>query len=137
MKKKVIVCLSVIVVLVLLGIVWYHTPIRLRTVDSESVGRIYIFDGRTGKSADITEREEIDRIVNELKAVTVKRAGVSVGYMGYALRITIYDNSGKKVHGWGEFVLNGAENIRKDPFFYNVVDGGIDFSYLESLLEAD
>ena len=135
MRKKIVICIAVAAVLLLLGIVWYRMPVSLPTADSEDIGRIYIFDGRTGKSADIRESWKIERIVEDLKGVTLKREGISLGYMDVGLRITLYDASGKEVRGWSKFKIKDAGNIRKDPFFYRVVGGEIDLTYIESLLK--
>ena len=133
--KKILICLLIIVAVLALGVIWYRIPVRmLATVDAEDVGRITIFNGTNGEEAEITDREEIEHIVNNLKTVTMKRRKISVGYSGYHLRVTVYDNAGKKVHGWSSFIVNAAQHVRKDPFFYEVVDGVIDFEYLESVM---
>lgn len=132
--KRVLVCLLIIAAVLITGVIWYHIPVRmLAAVDAEDIGGITIFNGTNGKEVEIIDRKEIEHIVNNLKAVTMKRGKISVGYLGYHLRITLYDNSGKRVHGWSSFIINADQHVRKDPFFYEVVDGAIEFEYFESL----
>ena len=49
--------------------------------------------------------------------------------MGYRFRVTIDTKNGRQI----TFIVNSANDIRKDPFFYNIVEGEIDFEFIESL----
>lgn len=58
----------------------------------------------------------------------MKKDGVSLGYMGYALQISYIDSNDKDVVL--VFFLNSDDTTRKDPFFY-VCDGGLCFDYIK------
>ena len=36
---------------------------------------------------------------------------------------------------WNNFIINSDDTIRKDPFFYSVTKGNIDYSYIEGIVE--
>lgn len=37
--------------------------------------------------------------------------------------------------GWNNFIINSSNSLRKDPFFYTVVDGDIDYNYIDSIVD--
>jgi hypothetical protein len=43
------------------------------------------------------------------------REKVSVGYSGYTFRMKFYDSNGNEMDC---FIINSANTIRNDPFFY-------------------
>ena len=52
-----------------------------------------------------------------------------MGYMGYRFRVTIDTKNSRQI----TFIVNSANDVRKDPFFYSIVEGEIDFEFIESL----
>ena len=46
-----------------------------------------------------------------------------------------FDICYNEADGWNNFVINSQDCIRKDPFFYRIVDGSIDYDYLKSIVE--
>lgn len=54
--------------------------------------------------------------------------------MGYSLKITIYMSDGNEADGWNNYIINSSNTIRKDPFFYNVVEGNIDYDYIKNIV---
>ena len=135
MKKKSILLLVVAVIL-LIGIsVWYNIPFKVTNLEPEEVKEIVVFNGNTGKTTHITDAQQIQSIIENLNAVEVKRGKLSVGYTGYSFRMTIYLSDGKEAGGWNHFIINSAESIRKDPFFYSVVAGKIDYDYIKGIVE--
>ena len=67
--------------------------------------------------------------------VEVKRAKLSVGYSGYSFKVTIYLSDGNEADDWNNFIINSDDSIRKDPFFYSVTKGKIDYNYIEDIVE--
>jgi len=55
--------------------------------------------------------------------------------MGYSFKVTIYLSDGNEAGDWNNFIINSDDTIRKDPFFYSVTKGNIDYSYIESIVE--
>ncbi|NLJ76515.1 MAG: hypothetical protein GX325_04550 [Peptococcaceae bacterium] len=136
MKTKLrLIMLSIIGIAIIYGVIWYTSPLDLIQLNPEDVEKISIFDGNTGTSLHLTKDEDIAYIINNLNAVKLKRSKISLGYLGYSFKTTIYLNNGEKVAGWNDFIINPKDTIRKDPFFYRVVEGSIDYQYINSLIE--
>ncbi len=135
MKKKIIVLL-IAVIIILMGIfTWYNTPIDLMNLESDEVIEIIVFNGNSGKTTHITEKDKIQHIIENLNDVKVKRSKPSVGYCGYSFKVTIYLSDGNEADDWNNFIINSDDTIRKDPFFYYVTEGNIDYNYIESIVE--
>ena len=96
---------------------------------------ITVFNGTTGKLTHITDEEEIENIIENLNDVKIKRYKPSVGYSGYSFNMTIYLTDGNEADGWNNFIINSETSVRKDPFFYRVTEGNIDYEYIESITE--
>jgi hypothetical protein len=135
MKRKLLIILSIISIVVISGVIWYISPLDLIQLNLEDVLEISIFDGNTGTSLHITEKEDITNIINNLNAVKLKSKKVSTGYTGYSFKTTIYLNNGEEADGWNNFIINSKDTIRKDLFFYKVVEGSIDYQYIKTLIQ--
>lgn len=132
MIKRLILGFAVTLVLGL--VIWYVSPVRLVELDPAEVGEIVIFDGSTGKKANITDEGEIKTIIENLNSVRMKRGKLSWGYTGFAFDTTIYLKNGEKADGWNNFIINSADSVRKAPFFYKTMEGIIDFDYIAQLV---
>lgn len=120
----VIFCLAVVVVFL-----WYTSPKTfLRGVDPAEVEVINIFDGNTGRGWSVEDPEEIAAIVANVQEHTLHRKGISLGYMGYSLKMSFVDENEKEI---ALFILNGEGVIRKDPFFYRC-DGGLCYEEIKA-----
>ena len=135
MKKKLILLLSAVGILLTGIIVWFNIPLDLMDLDPNEVVEIVVFNGNSGKATHITEKEQIQHIVENLNDVEVKRSKPSFGYSGYSFKITIYLSDGNEADDWNNFIINSDVTIRKDPFFYSVIKGSIDYSYIERIAE--
>ncbi|MDE7224595.1 MAG: hypothetical protein K2O34_12565 [Acetatifactor sp.] len=129
MKRKCILVLVVIVILFALGMLCYKIAVEEIKINSKDVSKISIFNGTTGQCVEIIDEGDIEYFINNLNAVQMKRSGVSLLYTGYHYRVTIFKGDGIYI----EFIINSANAIRKDPFFYNVEEGEIDVDFIESL----
>lgn len=72
---------------------------------------------------------------SNLNSIKLKRGKISTGYTGYSFKTTIYLNNGEEAGGWNNFIINSKNTIRKDPFFYKVVEGSIDYQYINTLIQ--
>lgn len=135
MKKKVSIFLAVALILIVGVAVWYNAPIDLISLEPDEVMEIVVFNGNSGNATHIKDKEQIQHIIDSLNDIEVKRSKPSVGYMGYSYRMTIYLTNGNEADGWNNFIINSDDTIRKDPFFYSVVRGKIDYSYIENTVE--
>ena len=135
MKKKIFVLLSVVLILILGVAVWYNIPIDLINLDPNEVMEIVVFSGNSGNTTHIEDKEQIQHIIDNLNDVEVKRSRLSAGYSGYSFKVTIYLSDGNEAGDWNNFIINSDDTIRKDPFFYSVIKGKIDYNYIENIVE--
>ena len=135
MNKKAKTVIAVLVVLAAGFLLWYNLPIKLLDLEPQNVMEITVINGNTGKLTHITDEEEIEHIIENLNDVKIKRYKPSVGYSGYSFKMTIYLTDGNEADGWNNFIINSEDTIRKDPFFYRVTEGNIDYEYIESITE--
>ena len=135
MKKKIIILLSAMAILFAGIAIWYNTPIDLMDLDHNEVMEIVVFNGNSGNTTHIKDKEQIQHIIANLNDVEVKRAKLSVGYSGYSFKVTIYLSDGNEANDWNNFIINSDDSIRKDPFFYSVTKGKIDYNYIEDIVE--
>lgn len=135
MNKKVKIVIAVLAVLAAGVLLWYNMPINLMDLEPEKVMEITVFNGNTGNVTHITDKEEIENMINDLNDVKLRRDKLSTGYTGFSFKITIYLTDGNEADGWNNFIINSEDTIRKDPFFYRVTEGNIDYEYIESITE--
>ena len=134
MKKKYILCgvAAILVISVSIIFIWYFSPKTfLKNVNASDVYAISVFNGSTGKSYTIENSDEIKYIVENIQGIEMKRNNISSNYDGFGFSLTFKDADGNTIDG---FIVNSAETIRDDPFFYRC-EGGVCFEYLKSLEE--
>lgn len=133
MKKKIVIPIVVIVILIVFAVVYYFMPKTFgKNVNPSEVDHINVFDGNTGTGFTITNPEDIKYIVENIQSHSMKKDGISLGRMGYGLKISYIDSNDKDVIP--VFTLNSDDTIRKDPFFY-ICDGGLCFDYIKECEE--
>ena len=135
MKKKIVILLSAVVIFLVGTAVWYNVSIDLMNLDHNEVKEIVVFNGNSGNTTHITDKEQIQYIIDNLNDVEIKRSKPSVGYAGYSFKLTIYLSDGNEADDWNNFIINSDDMIRKDPFFYSVINGKIDYGYIEKIVE--
>lgn len=135
MKKKITILLSAAVILLTGIAVWYNAPIDLMDADSGEVMEIVVFNGNSGNATHITDKEHIRHMIDNLNDIEIKRSKPSAEYAGYGFKVTIYLSDGNEAGDWNNFMINSEDTIRKDPFFYSVTKGTIDYDYIESIVE--
>ena len=135
MKKKIWIFSSVALLVLAGAAVWYHTPIDLMDLEADEVMEMVVFNGNSGHATHIRDQEQIRHIIHNLNDVKIKRSKPSVGYTGYSFKVTIYLSDGNEAGDWNNFIINSEDTIRKDPFFYTVTEGKIDYDYIERIVE--
>ena len=134
MKRKTVI-LTVAAIL-LVGITfWYNAPIDLINLNHNDVMEIVVFNGNSGNTTHITDKEQVQHIVENLNDIEIKRAKPFVGYCGYSFKLTFYLSDGNEADDWNSFIINSDDTIRKDPFFYSVTKGKIDYNYIKNITE--
>lgn len=134
MKRKTII-LSVAAILLVGITLWYNAPIDLMNLNHNDVMEIVVFNGNSGNTTHITDKEQIQHIIENLNDVEIKKAKPSVGYLGYSFKLTVYLSDGNEADDWNNFIINSDYTIRKDPFFYSVTKGKIDYNYIKNITE--
>ena len=133
MKKAISVFLTVVCIIVA-GFVWYRMPTQLLPgVKASDISRIEVFDGNTGRQFDVDRDADIARIMNGLQNATLRREGLSLGYMDERFRLTFYDEAEKELT---HFTVNSENTIRRDPFFYRDSTNSLCVDVLDELEAA-
>lgn len=133
MKRRRILTWAAVLVLVLAvaaAAVWF-SPARFNRLDADGIESIRLFSGQTGQGVTVTDVGTIEKICEALDC-TLKPDGISLGYMGYALRVTVTERGG----GETEFIVNSSANARRDPFFYRASEGEMDYDFLLGLIDS-
>ena len=108
--------------------------IFLEGVPADKVTSIEVFDGGTGIGFTVVAPEDIQYIVSNLQQASMQREKLSLGYMGTRFRLTFYDDSGVPLE---TLIVNSANTIRKDPFFYRDPDASLCLDYLDYLVSLE
>lgn len=135
MKRKLTILLTIAVIILAGAGVWYNIPIDLMNLEHDEVMEIVVFNGNTGNATHITDKKQIEHIIENLNDIELKRSKPSVGYFGYSFKMTIYLSDGNEADGWNNFIINSDDTIRKDPFFYKVVSEKIDYDYIADIVD--
>ena len=131
MRKRRFIFLAAVSVLLLAALFWWATPVTfLEGIPADKVTSIEVFDGGTGIGFTVVAPEDIQYIVSNLQQASLQREKLSLGYMGTRFRLTFYDDSGVPLE---TLIVNSANTIRKDPFFYRDPDASLCLDYLVSL----
>ena len=95
---------------------------------------IEIAYGANGSVKRIENREQINYIVEPIKASRLQKEKLSLGYVGIDIWIAFYNKEKEKIE---EFCINNGTVIRKDPYFYVDTSGKMKkcYDYLMSIKE--
>lgn len=134
-KRKI--CIILIIAALAIGgcFIWYNAPVDFVRLSANDVLEIVVFNGNTGETLHISDKEDINYILSNWNDVTLKRDKISIGYMGFSFKTTIYLNDGEEADGWNNFIINSSDTIRKDPFFYKATNSLLDYDYINDLFE--
>lgn len=124
---------AVILLLIIAAALIFLLPARFNRLEPGRVESVELFSGQTGKGVTVTDAETIDGICDALSGARLRVSGISLGRMGYAVRVTVHETGG----GERSFIVNGADTVRRDPFFYKPVSGEIGYDYLAGLIPAE
>ena len=134
MKKRkwpAILAIALVLVLAAAAVVWF-SPARFNRLDAAEVESVRLFSGEAGQAVTLTDAD-VAAVCDALGGCTLKPDGLSLGYTGYTLRVTVTHTGG----GESEFIVNSENLARRDPFFYKAAEGSIDLDYLLSLTEGE
>lgn len=132
MKHKIIV-LAVIAGVAVAAAAWYLAPCGfLNHTEPREIAYITVFDGGNGEQYIIDDEESVLHIAEQTASARLKRAGISLGRMGYRFRLTFYDQNGNIAES---IILNSSETARKDPFFYYDASESLCVDYIEDIIK--
>lgn len=134
MMKKLSIAIFVMVAIIIIMVIWFKSPVDIMNIDPNEVREISIFDRNTGNSLKTFDKEDITYIIENLNKIKLRREKLSLGDAEYSFKVTIYGNDGEEIDGWNNFIIVSKNRIQKGPFFYNVVEGSIDFQYISNLM---
>ena len=126
-KRKLLIGLATILIVVA-GIVLYFLVPQKILHTNEQVAKITLFDGNSGRSATVTDPEEIATIVAMFNDKKFSVTGIAAFRLGYSMRVKYFDEKEKEVLHF----IAGKNTIRYRGLFYELQDGSIDYTYLES-----
>ena len=132
MKKKVIKT-STICAIILFCVLWMFGEKKF-SLKLEEIKKIEIFNGNTGHSIIIQDKDEIEKIVNNLNGVSMRWKEVSFLKLGYSLKFSVYNEKGKMVKS---FIINSEDCVRKTFFSYKVIKGKLNYEYFYELVEKN
>ena len=130
--KKSLIGIVIVTIVITGGLIWWNTSYPITRIPPSDVSKIDVFDGNTGKSVSITDTTDINHIIKNLNEVYIKKDKISLGYVGYSFRTTIYKTNGDI---YKKFIINSRKSIRKDPFFYRDSSESIDYDYIRDLID--
>ncbi len=123
----------VILLLIAAAALIFLLPARFNRLEPGRVESVELFSGQTGKGVTVTDAETVDGICEALSGAKLRVSGISIGRVGYAIRVTVHESGG----GERSFIVNSADTVRCGPFFYEPVSGEIDYDYLVGLIPAE
>ncbi len=131
MKKKFLIVISILIVIVLSGIIYWNVPASfMNEKTADDISAIDVFDGSTGNHFKITDKDDIEYILNQVQNSSFHKESISLGRMGYHFRLTFYKDEDNVID---RFIINSDDTIRKDPFSYHTTEGMNLVGFLEDI----
>lgn len=127
-KRKLLIGLATILIVIAGIVLYFLVPQKVLHTD-EQVASITLFNGNSGRSATITNPEEIEYIISMFNDKKFSATGIAAFRMGYGVRVKYFDEKGKEIL---QFIENGETKVRYRGLFYELQDGSIDYTYLEN-----
>lgn len=120
MKKRYIV-LGIVVLFIIFGFAWWNSKtVFLESINSDNVSVIHVRNGRTGNHFEISNEEDISYVVETIRSHSFHKSGISLFRIGTWFTLSFTNEHGNTV---SEFIINGNDVIRDDPFFYQIDHG--------------
>ncbi|OCT16689.1 hypothetical protein A8709_08450 [Paenibacillus pectinilyticus] len=126
---KYVLLLVLVIIVVFVGT--SYLPHRLIHKAAE-VSKIIIFNGGTGVELELTNKDDIEHIINNLRGITFQKGKSSFGYMGFSFKTTVYDKKGKPVK---QLIINSEDTVRYKGYFYKAKGSLIDYTYIKKKFE--
>ena len=126
-KRKLLIGLATILIVIVGIVIYFLVPQKILHTD-EQVAKITLFDGNSGRSATVTDPEEIAYILAMFNDKKFSVTGIAAFRIGFSMRIKYFDEKEKEILHF----IAGGNTIRYRGLFYELQDGSIDYMYLEN-----
>ena len=100
MKKDRIVFILVLVSILILIVSFLRKRniTELYSNEVDDISKIFLQDGLTGNITELTEREDLQEVVEFLASLRLRKGIYIPGFGGWLYRVIIYCNNGEKVY---------------------------------------
>jgi len=135
LKNKKIYFILLIFILILIGVYGMNNKTRSKgnIVDilPTEVSVIKIFNGNNGKEINISEKEDIEKIIKNLNQINFEKDR-KVDTDGFSVSMVIYDLEGNENKS---LTINSTDTIIYNDYFYIDKNDSIDHDFIKSLFE--
>ena len=131
-KKRAVVSIIVLTILAVATGVWWLIPTKMITNNAEQISYIKVGNGSTGKQFTITDKDDINSIIQMLQTTTIKKTEFNGARSGFIYTIGLYSNDGTL---YKKLTLISESSIVIGSFLYHVQGDAIDLTLLKQLEE--
>ena len=123
----------IVLVLCALGIYYVYTQRsndNEENIVSDGITMIKILNGNNGKEIEVNKKDDINKIIDNLKSIDFQKDKSSKDFEGYSFAINLYDIKDNKKYSIG---INSEDTIIYDNYFYKSKNSSIDYDIIHSL----
>ena len=103
-----------------------------KTFDIEGAAKIVVMSGNTGLRVDVTDKDTIQQITDNINSITFKRES-KIASSGFRYGINWYDADGQIIESIG--TGGDVHHMFYDGYNWYAVSGKIDMEFLDDLYE--
>lgn len=129
MKRRVLLSFFGVISILIVVLVITLVPRRIFNYEVENIAKVTILNGINGELIELTEKDDVDRIVYNLNSVSFQRNGISPK-AGFSYKVTLYDKNDKQIDS---ITITGNGNISYKQTNYKATKNKIDLKYYENL----
>lgn len=130
-KNKKIYIVFLILILCVVGIYTFKKiDVKKEDTIDNGVALINIFNGNTGKEIEVDNKDDINKILENLKNIEFVKDGSSKDFDGYSFSMNFYDTNRNKIDS---VTINSTDTIIYKDYFYKDKSNSIDNDFIKSL----
>lgn len=134
-KNKKMYFILFIFILILIGLYSINNKTKskgnLVDILPNKVSVIKIFNGSNGKEINVSEKEDIEKIIKNLNQINFEKDR-KADIDGFSFSIKIYDLEGNENKA---LTINSTDTIVYDDYFYIDKNNSINYDFIKSLFE--
>ncbi len=112
--KKNILCIGGLIIIVLIGFVYYINVKKVPLKLEQNIEKISIRDGNNGKIVEITRNEDINIILYQINSLNLEKKYKRADYTGWEIILDIYYKNKEKP----ESIVIRHNGIEYNNYFY-------------------